>query len=147
MGENMKQDGNSLAELMVVAGILAMVSLLALPNYLGLNSRTQLRCVTEEIASDLRLARQLALTNRDRIRIVIDAEDQRLVTQFVNQNATHHAYHYGGKGLIIEEPSAGWDILFHPSGRSATATIIQLRTREGQTQTLTVSITGRVSIL
>lgn len=143
----MKQDGKSLAELMVVAGILAMVSLLALPNYLGLNSRTQLRCVTEEIASDLRLARQLALTNRDRVRIVIDAEDQRLVTQFVNQNAAHHTYHYGGKGLIIEEPSAGWDILFHPSGRSATATTIQLRNREGQTQTLTVSITGRVSIL
>lgn len=143
----MKQDGKSLAELMVVAGILAMVSLLALPNYLGFNSRTQLRCVTEEIASDLRLARQLALTNRDRVRIVIEAEDQRLVTQFVNQDTTHHAYHYGGKGLIIEEPSAGWDILFHPSGRSATATTIQLRNKEGQTQTLTVSITGRVSIL
>ncbi len=76
----MNQDGKSLAELMVVAGILAMVSLLALPNYLGLNSRTQLRCVTEEIASDMRLARQLALTNRDRVRLVIDAEGQRLVT-------------------------------------------------------------------
>lgn len=143
----MKQDGKTLAELMVVAGILAMVSLMGVPNYLGLNSRTQLRCVTEEIASDLRLARQLALTNRDRVRIVINTEEQRLITQFVNRNATHHVYHYGGKGLIIEEPSAGWDIQFQPSGRSATPTTIQLRNREGQTQTLTVSITGRVSIL
>ncbi|NGZ01780.1 MAG: hypothetical protein CV090_01865 [Nitrospira sp. WS238] len=143
----MKQDGKTLAELMVVAGILAMVSLMAIPNYLSLNSRTQLRCVTEEIASDLRLGRQLALTNRDRVRIVIDTEQQRLTTQLVNGNATHHVYQYGGTGLIIEEPSAGWDIQFHSSGRAASPTTIRLHNREGQTQTLTVSITGRVSIL
>lgn len=143
----MKQDGKTLAELMVVAGILAMVSLIAVPHYLGLNSRTQLRCVTEEIASDLRLGRQLALTNRNRVRIVIDTEQQRLITQLVNGNATHHVYQYGGKGLIIEEPSAGWDIQFQPSGRTASPTTIQLHNKEGQTQTLTVSITGRVSIL
>ena len=143
----MKQDGKTLAELMVVAGILAMVSLMGIPNYLGLNSRNQLRCATEEIASDLRLARQLALTNRDRVRIVIDTEERQLITQFVNRNATHHVYHYGGKGLTIEEPSAGWNIQFQPSGRSATPTTIKLRNKEGLTQTLTVSITGRVSIL
>lgn len=143
----MNQDGRTLAELMVVAGIVAMVSLMGIPSYLGLNSRAQLQCATEEIASDLRLARQLALTNRDRVRIVIDTEAQQLITQFVNRETTHHVYHYGGKGLIIEEPSAGWDVQFQPSGRTATPTTIQLRNREGQTQTLTVSITGRVSIL
>jgi type IV fimbrial biogenesis protein FimT len=143
----MKQDGKTLAELMVVARILAMVSLMGIPNFLGLHSTSQLRCVTEEIASDLRLARQLALTNRDRVRIVIDTEQQELITQLVNSNTTHHVYRYAGTGLIIEEPSAGWDIQFQPSGRSATPTTIQLHNREGQTKTLTVSITGRVSIL
>ena len=143
----MKQDGKTLAELMMVTAIFAMVSLMAIPNYLGLNSRTQLRCVTEDIASDLRLGRQLALTHRDRVRIVIDTERQQLITQYVNGNTTHHVYQYGGKGLSIEEPSAGWDIQFWPSGRAATPTTIHLRNREGQTQMLTVSITGRVSIL
>jgi len=143
----MKQDGKTLAELMVVAGILAMVSIMGIPNFLGLHSTSQLRSVTEEIASDLRLARQLALTNRDRVRMVIDTEQQELITQLVNGNTIHHVYRYGGKGLIIEEPSAGWDIQFQPSGRSATPTTIRLHNREGQTKTLTVSITGRVSIL
>jgi len=143
----MKQDGKTLAELMVVAGILAMVSLMGIPNFLGLHSASQLRSVTEEIASDLRLARQLALTNRDRVRIVIDTKQQELITQLVDGHTTHHVYRYGGKGLVIEEPSAGWDIQFQPSGRSATPTTIRLHNREGQTKTLTVSITGRVSIL
>jgi len=140
----MNQEGKTLMELMVVVGIIGMVSIMAVPHFLALHSRTQVRATTEEIASELRLAKQLALTAHDRVRIVIDMEQQALTTQFVNTATTHHAYHYGGKGI---EPTAGTEILFHPSGRSATATTIQLRSKEGQIQKLTVSITGRVSIL
>ncbi len=143
----MKQEGKTLMELMVVLAIIGMVATMALPNYSVLNSRTQVRCTTEEIASELRLARQLAMTYRDRVRIIVDREQQALTTQFVNSATTHHMYHYGGKGIVIEEPSAGPEILFHPSGRSASATTLELHSLEGQTQQLTVSITGRVSLL
>ena len=143
----MKQEGKTLMELMVVVAIIGMVATMALPNYSVLNSRTQVRCATEEIASELRLARQLAMTYQDRVRIIVDLEQQALTTQFVNTATTHHTYHYGGKGIVIEEPSAGLEILFHPSGRSASATTIEFHSLEGQTQQLTVSITGRVSLL
>ena len=143
----MKQEGKTLTELMVVVAIIGMAATMALPNYSLLNSRTQIRCTTEEIASELRLARQLAMTYRDRVRIIVDQEQQALTTQLVNSATTHHIYRYGGKGIVIEEPSAGPEILFHPSGRSASATTIELHSLEGQTQQLTVSITGRVSLL
>ena len=143
----MKQEGKTLMELMVVVAIIGIVATMALPSYSVLNSRTQVRCTTEEIASELRLARQLAMTYRDRVRIIVDLEQQALTTQFVNTETTHHMYHYGGKGIVIEEPSAGLEILFHPSGRSASATTIQLHSLEGQPQQLTVSIMGRVSLL
>ncbi len=143
----MKQEGKTLMELMVVVAIVGIVATMALPNYSVLNSRTQVRCTTEEIASELRLARQLAMTYRDRVRIIVDLEQQALTTQFVNTATTHHVYHYGGKGIVIEEPSAGPEILFHPSGRSASATTIEIHRLEGQIQQLTVSIMGRVSLL
>lgn len=143
----MKQEGKTLTELMVVLAIIGIITTMATPNYSVLNSRSQIRCTTQEIASELRLARQLAMTYRDRVRIVVDLDRQALTTQLVNTETTHHAYHYGGKGIVIEEPSAGPEIVFHPSGRSASATTIQLHSLEGQTQQLTVSITGRVSIL
>jgi len=143
----MKQEGKTLMELMVVVAIIGIVATMALPSYSVLNSRTQVRCTTEEIASELRLARQLAMTYRDRVRIIVDLEQQALTTQFVNSATTHHTYHYGGKGIVIEEPSAGPEILFHPSGRSASATTIELHSLEGQTQQLTVSIMGRISLL
>jgi type IV fimbrial biogenesis protein FimT len=101
----------------------------------------------EEIASELRLARQLAITRRDRVRVVFDHERQTLVAQFVNDTTIHHTYRYGDKGIVVEESSGGSEILFHPSGRSATATTIQLRGKEGLVQKLTVGLTGRVSIL
>lgn len=143
----MKQEGKTLTELMVVLAIIGVIATMAAPNYSVLNSSGQIRCMTQEIASELRLARQLAMTYRDRVRIVVDLDRQVLTTQLVNTETTHHAYHYGGKGIVIEEPSAGPEIVFHPSGRSASATTIQLHSLEGQTQQLTVSITGRVSIL
>lgn len=143
----MKQEGNTFMEMMVVVAIIGIVAGMAAPNFLALNSRVQARCVTEEIASELRLARQLAMTYRDRVRVVFDFEQQTLVAQFVDGTTIHHIYRYGDKGIVIEEPSAGPEILFHPSGRSATATTIQLRSKEGQVQKLTVGITGRVSIL
>ena len=52
-------------ELMVVVAIIEIVATMALPNYSVLNSRTQVRCTTEEIVSELRLALQLAMTYRD----------------------------------------------------------------------------------
>ncbi len=143
----MKQEGKTLMELMVVVAIIGIVAAMGVPNFLALNSHTQARCATEEIASELRLARQLAITYRDRVRVVFDFDQQALVAQFVNGATTHHVYRYGDKGIVIEEPSAGPEILFRPSGRSATATTIQLRNKEGQIQKLTVGITGRVSIL
>jgi len=143
----MTQEGKTLTELLVVVGIVGIVAGMALPSFMNLNSRTQVRCVAEEVASELRLAKQLALTNHDRVRIVVDLDQRELITQFVRSGLTHHVYRYSDKNLVIEEPSAGPEIIFHPSGRSATATTVHIRGQEGQTQKLTVSITGRVSIL
>ncbi|MGQ0696578.1 MAG: GspH/FimT family pseudopilin [Nitrospiraceae bacterium] len=143
----MKQEGRTLLELMVVVAIIGIVAGMATPNFWALNSRIQARCATEEIASELRLARQLAITHRDRVRVFFDFEQQTLMAQFVNGAAIHHTYRYGDKGIVIEESSAGPEILFHPSGRSATATTIQLRSKEGLVRKLTVGMTGRVSIL
>lgn len=143
----MKQDGTTLMELMVAVAIIGIVAGMAVPDFLMLTSRVQTRCATEEIASELRLARQLAITHRDRVRVVFDLEQKEIAAHFVNAAATHHIYRYGDKGILIDELSAGPEIVFHPSGRSATATTIQLRNKEGQVQKLTVGMTGRVAIL
>ncbi|HXV69384.1 MAG TPA: GspH/FimT family pseudopilin [Nitrospira sp.] len=143
----MGKEGKTLLELMITLAIAGMVSALALSNLSGLHAWILTRSTAEEIASELRLARQLAITHRDRVRVVFDLEKRTLEAQFVHGATTHHVYRYGDKGIVVGEPSAGPEILFHPSGRSATATTIYLRSDQGPIQKLTVGITGRVSIL
>ena len=143
----MRQAGHTLLELAVTLAVLGIVSVLAIPSFASLHSRVQIRCATEEMASELRFARQLAMTHRDRVRLSFDLAQQAVVAQFVDDGRTHHVYRYGDKGIVVEEPSAGPEILFHPSGRSATGTTIRLQGKDGRSATLTVALTGRVSVL
>jgi type IV fimbrial biogenesis protein FimT len=55
-------------------------------------------------------------------------------------------YRYSDKGIALDEPTAGLDLFFHPSGRSASATTIIIHDREHRRTTVTVSLTGRVVI-
>ena len=142
----MEQTGKTLLELIVVLAVIGILSALAGPNLSDAQSKAQLRSVTEELASELRLARQLATTYRDRVLVSFDLDQQILETRFINGASTHHQYQYRDKGVVIDEPSNGPEIVFHPSGRSATATTIQLYNGNGQMQHITVGITGRVKI-
>lgn len=141
----MRQEGYTIMELTVTLAVIGVVSALAIPSFASLNARMQIQSATAEIASELRLARQLAMTHRERVRLSFDFEQKALISQFVDDDRMHHVYRYEDKGIVIDEPSAGPDILFHPSGRSATATTIRLQHRDGYSATLTVGLTGRVS--
>ena len=139
-------DGFSFVEVLISAAIVGVVSALAIPNLMTLKARMQADLFSQEISSELRWARQWAISKRDRVRLVFDRDRQAIVAQVGSDRVQHHLLSYEHKGLEIDEPSAGPDVIFHPSGRSATATTIQFRNRQGHTRVITVSLTGRVSI-
>jgi len=139
-------DGFSLVELLVTVSIVGIMSGLALPNLNTLKNNVQTDLFAKEIASELRWARQWAISKQDRVRLVFDQERQAIVAQIGTARVPHHQLSYQHKGLEIDEPSAGPDVVFHPSGRSATATTIQFRNGQGRAHMITVSLTGRVVI-
>lgn len=140
------ENGFSLTEALISMAIVGLVSALAIPNLMMLNARMQTDVFAQQISSELRWARQWAISKRDRVRLVFDQDRQAIVAQVGNDRVQHHQLSYQHKGLEIDEPSAGPDVVFHPSGRSATATTIQFRNGQGHARTITVSLTGRVSI-
>ena len=145
-GDVMKQDGKSLVEMLAVLAITGVLTVMAGPGFQSLTSRVHIQVAADEIASELRLARQLALAKRDRVRLVFDLERRTITAELVNGGVTHHIYRYQNRNIVMEVPSAGPEILFHPNGRSATATTIQFRGKDGQVRKLTVSLTGRVAV-
>ena len=141
----MQEQGWSLPELLIVLAIMGIMSMLAVPSYQTLTARGQARSAIAEIASELRLARQLAMARRERLRVIFDREGRTITLRRADAEGILHVYQYGDKGVIVEEPTVGPELLFHPSGRSATPTTIRVRDSQGRETTFTVSITGRVS--
>lgn len=138
--------GYSLIELLIVVALVGLLAAMAIPSYRDLLARSQIRSVATEVASELRRARQLAMARRERLRVRVDVAQQTLTLVAVDQGVALDLYRYGGKGVLLAEPSAGPDILFHPSGRTATATTIQIRHVRGLQTKLTVSLTGKVTM-
>ncbi len=140
------QRGRSLIELVMVLIIVGIVSALAIPSYRDMVARYQLRSAATEIASQLRTARQLAMARRERLRVRVDLQQRLLSLERADRGEVLEVYRYGDKGVMLAEPTAGSDILFHPSGRSATATTIEIAHGRGLKTKLSINIAGRVSI-
>lgn len=140
------EHGWSLTELLIVLAITGMMAALAGPSYQAMTARVQARSVTVEIASELRLARQLAMARRERMRVVFDRASRTITLQRADTEGLLHVYQYGETGVVVEEPTAGPELLFQPSGRAATPATIRVRDSQGRETIFTVSITGRVSV-
>ena len=136
--------GKSLAEVMVVVVILGIVAAMAAPAYQNFHARVQGRTAAAEIASTLRMARHLAMARRERLLIRFDVSERTITLRRADADGVLTVYRYAEKGNVLDEPTAGPDLFFHPTGRSATATTIVISDRDHRRSTVTVSLTGRV---
>ena len=143
----MNERGGSLVELCTVVAIIATVIGVSVPGWGALVAKHQHRAVMMEIASELRMARQLAMARHERIRVVVNAEQSELRTECMDCGISLlRRYEFAHKGTVIESMSTKPEILFQPSGRSATATTMILLDDRRGTHQVTVSITGRVTL-
>jgi type IV fimbrial biogenesis protein FimT len=141
-----QEQGWSLTEVLTVLAIMGIMVVLAGPSYQALAAKVQARSATVEIASELRLARQLAMARRERLRVIFDREGHTITLRRADAEGVLHVYDYADKGVVVDEPTAGPELLFHPSGRSVTPATIRVRDSQGRETMFTVSITGRVSV-
>jgi len=136
--------GRSLLELLVMLTIVGIMASMAGPGFQSLNARLQARTATAEIASTLRMARQLAMARRERLLMRFDLQGKTISLLRADADGILHVYRYGDKGIVVDEPTAGCELLFHPSGRSASASTIVIHDRDSRRTTITVSLSGRV---
>lgn len=140
------ESGKSFAELMVVVAIIAIMAAIAIPSYQGMATRIQARSGVAEIASMLRMARELAMARRERLLVRFELLEKTVTLRRADTEGLLEVYRYSDKGIALDEPTGGLDLFFHPSGRSASATTIIIHDREHRRMTVTVSLTGRVVI-
>jgi len=143
----MNERGVSLVELCTVMAIMTIVMGVSVPGWTALIAKHRQRAVVTEIASELRLARQLAMARHERIRVVVNAEHSELRTECADcEEGVLRRYEFARTGTVIDSMSTRPEILFQSSGRSATATTMTLVDSRRVTHQVTVSITGRVAV-
>lgn len=142
----MHERGVSLVELMTVLGLVSLIATMALESFVLATTRHQAHAVTAELAAELRTARQLAITRRQRVRVVFEPETARVRTEAPDGGGAllRPVADYRGKGIVVEGLSNGTAVTFYPNGRSASPTTITLRNGRQERWQLTVSMTGRV---
>ena len=106
-----QEQGWTLAELLIVLAILGIMSMLAGPSYHTLVARAQARSATAEIASELRLARQLAMARRERLRVIFDREDRTITLRRADAEVLQK--------LVVEALEALSDVSMNESNEDA----------------------------
>lgn len=143
----MNQRGVSLVELCVVLAVVAVVMGMSVPGWAALVAKHRHRATVTEIASELRMARQLAMARHERVRVVVSLEQAELRTECMDcEQPALRRYEFGRTGTVVDSMSTRPEIVFQPSGRSATATTLVLVDPRRVTHQVTVSLTGRVVV-
>ena len=142
------EKGASLIELTLMTGVIAIVLAFAGAGFVAAASRYQGKAAAAELAAELRAARYLAIMRRERVRMVFEPAQGRVRTERADEpKELIRQYVYGERNIVLERLSNGPSIIFYPSGRAATATTIMLRNGQQERWQITVSLTGRISIL
>jgi prepilin-type N-terminal cleavage/methylation domain-containing protein len=144
----MRQRGVSLTELMVVLGLVSLSATLTLESFIMSMTKHQAHAAGAELAAELRTARHLAITRRQRVRVVFEPETARVRTEAPDAGGAllRPILDYSDKGIVVEGLTNGTAVTFYPNGRAASPTTITLRNGRQQRWQLTVSMTGRVSV-
>ena len=139
--------GKTLMETMIIVSVLGIAALIAADALLPATRHTQGQAVLAEVAGELRLARQLAMTRGRAVRARLEAGRSRLTIESIEDGAVLRTLDFSEKGIAIGSVSNGSEILFYGSGRAASPSTVILKSTEDDTfSTLTVSITGRVTL-
>ena len=98
--------GRSLLELLVVVVIAGIMASMAGPSFQSLKARLEARSATAEIASTLRMARQLAMARRERLLMRFDLPGKTISLQRADADAILNVYRYGDKGIVVDKVEA-----------------------------------------
>jgi type IV fimbrial biogenesis protein FimT len=151
--KTLKKNGFSLLELMIVVGVMAIISAIALPRLEDYLAERRLNGAAQTVMADMMMARQKAVTQNNAFKIIF--------------SINHHGYTIldddNGDGSITTGEAveakdiqteyydvafnASADPVFSPRGTAFGTTVTLTSARTGQSRCFTVASTGRVKTI
>lgn len=142
-----KGAGFTIVELMVVISVITLLSLITIPILASYQKTTKLRSEARILATDLRLAQQLAITEQNIYNLSVDTVNNKY--QIVNQNTSTVVKTFNfSKEVTISAVATltGNTVKFNPTGAVLEVGSITLTNTKGQTVTVGIKPSGYVEI-
>ena len=148
-----RQSGFTLIEMMIVIAVLAIMSAIAIPNFMSLLPGMRLNGAARQVMGDLMAARMKAVKLNKKTKVFFDNSSQYRICDDADSNATVD----DGEGDVVDRSiqanyqDVSFDLgrtadpVFSPRG-TATNRTITLENTSGSEKSITISIAGRVKI-
>ena len=146
--------GFSLVEILVVLALISIAAGLASVRFGEQLHHHRLNHAVRAIVSDLRWARQLAITEGQPVSVLLNPDEERSQIERASlpgvavKGIRHFNDRRQGFGEVdLVGSTGGLKITFQPTGITTNWTTITLRNLPGEEKRITVVLTGRVKVL
>jgi len=151
MEKNTTQEGYTLLELIISFAIAGVLTTLAVPSFHTLLANHRLEGAAQRLVSDLRLARQTAISEGVTTTVQLNPdEDSYILEKEIGLQPIPFGFldykdpRQGFVGVDLVESTKGNRLIFYPRGTTNSWTTITLQNGTGKQQKITLIGTGRV---
>lgn len=141
--------GISLIEILAIAGVTVLISLISIPAFIGYQKNSKLKNEARQLATNIRLAQQLAITTQNVYQIKIFSENEkRYQIRDENNDATIKDVYFDPEVRISQIDNFTDQIIrFTATGGVIESGNLYLVNTNNQTSTLQIKPSGYVQII
>lgn len=133
--------GYTLTELMTVIGIIAILTAIVMPNFLGWRSKHKLDRAVGEVIGVINLSKSRAVKDGTTVRLAFNTANQTYRAFRVDSDATVTSGSMPA-GIELDTDTLGATVNFNSEGLASASGSLKLDSSDGRSETIEVSLTG-----
>jgi type IV fimbrial biogenesis protein FimT len=149
MMKNKKNSGFTLMELMIVIAIIAIMSSIAIPNFIGWLPERRLDAGAQDILQALQKSRSKAIMTNRNVIVTFDAGDNSFIA-FVDEDASDDlsagdltiVNRNMPAGIVFNALGFGATVTFNNRGIPTTSGVLTLQNTKGNSRTIQLYLSG-----